>query len=257
MLATIPDVPPPPDDREWAVIALGATEGLYDRNFISEDLGYYAVILSATGLKARFQLKAILALHDARLTVEASATFRAFTEVLITLLWIEVNPERNFLRWEHEDIRSRLAADSGLRKHGGSGMSPETITGWLERRRIVRRELDALGFDWRDRRRGSYPSVEKMANDAERPLPYDSIYRMESQIGTHLRSIGLQVYVDEVPRGSRLRRAARPGAPIMRVCAALYLDILDTIGRMYPDMQPRGSHVENLRRLIRAGLPAS
>jgi len=74
--------------------------------------------LAIVGLVARQRrlLRGAYLLADADQRLEAAILVRAMLEFLVRQLWLQTNPELNYVLWAIADLRARLRIDRELRE---------------------------------------------------------------------------------------------------------------------------------------------
>lgn len=227
--------------------------------------GYAEVGTAALVVRSRRLLRAAYTLADDEHGLEAAHLLRAMTEAAITLRWLVLDSELNFLRWVIEGTKRVLSHDDGLRslerqRRTEAGLPAATeadeplglLLPAVRRERYEpalaarRAELAALddlegrlesrgARDQRtpERRAERLPSLEQRAKLSGLVYAYEIAYRWDSNAAAHASSLAVEQLLepDEETPGAVVAAAPTRAFPDPYAAGALFLALtLETAG---------------------------
>lgn len=226
------------------------------------DVGTAALVV-----RSRRLLRAAYRLADAGEGIEAVHLIRAMNEAAITLRWLSLDPELNFLRWTIASVKRTLSHDTALRELEIRRRRAENLPApteadeplgvldaegrarWEAARDANRTEIaqilnlvDRLESPGQQNTRSPeeraerLPSVRVMAELADLLAQYEIAYRFDSSIATHPSSLAAEQLLRPGTRTAAVV-AAEPtrSLPDPYATAAAFLWItLKTAGELIP-----------------------
>lgn len=173
-------------------------------------------IIGLVGRQRRF-LRAVYALADAGLVLEAIGPLRSMLEFLVRQRWLAQDPDLNWKLWMADDHAVRDLWRKQLREHvpalydaAVASLTPEQLKEG-EEITVVRAQLAAdLGNRWPGDKRGR--NLEQQAAQVGLSGLYDVLYRYESNAGPHPSMFAVDLLLEKDPRGKGLVLRGEPTA---------------------------------------------
>jgi hypothetical protein len=231
--------------------------------------------------RARRLLRAAYRLADATEGLEAAVLLRVMFEYGVTLRWLLLDPELNFVRWVVDGVKRVLSQDDELRgielrRRADAGLDdpgpddeplgllyPEVRTRYeaaLEQRRLEIAGIENLeerlepGRGTAAERAESVPSLKKRADSVGLGDIYALAYRFDSQAAAHPNALAAEQLLRLGEDGNEVVVGAAPERALpdpYAVGAALLAMMLEAGAEVIPDLEVRdmGDLSNELRRL--------
>ena len=246
------------ESRAVGVRLLNLTSG-YDDLLVPRGLGVAA--LGALGLVARGRslLRIVHLIADTGDAASASLAVRALTESVLTLAWLNKDPELAEAVWMLDSIRTSLShhkevADEERRQRASARRRGEVVAqllpgqsfGLLSRAEVRRRKL--IQQQQRERveglprlsprknklrvtRIGHMPGFHDRAEVAGMPWVYSLAYRFDSNAGAHPTPLAIGQFLEERADGIAVQSYARgPRPDPYYVAAQLFAVLVELAG---------------------------
>lgn len=205
-------------------------------------------VLTLIGLVARQRrlLRAIYALADADMHLEAGILARTMLEYLIVLRWLRVNPRLHHAMWVKHDLEARLRIDREIREVAAAAQAepPAALAAesrdfyenaLRQARHQVEKERVALGLEKAPR----YPTLKEQATAAGLAMAYARLYRIESQSGAHPMVMAIDELLEEGD-GALVLSEPRSNPRSYGTAAIALMESLQLAKRLLPELSLDG-----------------
>jgi hypothetical protein len=245
--------------RECGLRLLRLTRG-YENLLVPAGIGIHQLGVLALVARARHLLKIGYEVADLGASMEAAIIVRALNESLLTLAWLDADPELGELVWMLDEIRSRLShhrevaaeerkqrARARRRAEPVRALAPGETLGLFDRgglRRFkqyeadARAQIDALPRKaqrlkkLKVKRVSEVPSFKDRAAVAGMPWAYSLAYRFDSNAAAHPSPLAVQRFLE--PHGDWVRVLPSPEGAVADpyyVAARLFSALVQVAGR--------------------------
>jgi Family of unknown function (DUF5677) len=165
-------------------------------------------VIVALVARQRSHLKAVIALADAGLNIEAEIIDRTMFEFMIRLKWLLLDLELHLVLWKLNDIDYRFTLDREVREWADANQREMAVLRpdfreELERfRGDLTRRLAEITVERGLEREPTYPHLKAQAEAVGQTVEYALAYRLDSQSAAHPSVLALQNLVRQLPDGT-------------------------------------------------------